>query len=145
MGEGAFYCVAAVWCEDGYAGNLFDDEDGIVMRKTRIYLSGLVVKDVLIILFHIKKMALHIFAVVCLCRQFHANQYLTLNISDNKGKEKHFNRNSTSVYKRMYRFRTKIKMIRYICRKMDRWLYISNNMICHITAVGMYIQEMMNF
>ena len=72
LGEGAFYCIAAVWCEDGYTGNLFDDEDGIVMREERIYLFGLVVKDVLIILFHIKKMALHIFAVsMSMQRQFH--------------------------------------------------------------------------
>lgn len=35
MGEGAFYCIAAVWCEDDCTGNLFDDEDGIVMREDK--------------------------------------------------------------------------------------------------------------
>ena len=131
LGEGAFYCIAAVWCEDGYTGNLFDDEDGIVTRED---------KDISI-RFGSERCSNNIISyqkdgITYLCCE-----YLALNISDNKGKKKSIPIGiAHPVYKKDIPIQNKDQNDQVYLQEDGSLVVYSNDMICHITAVGMYIQ-----
>ena len=143
LGEGAFYCIAAVWCEDGYTGNLFDDEDGIVTRED---------KDISI-RFGSERCSNNIISyqkdgITYLCCEYvyaeavpRTNQYLALNISDNKGKKKSIPIGiAHPVYKKDIPIQNKDQNDQVYLQEDGSLVVYSNDMICHITAVGMYIQ-----
>ena len=69
------------------------------------------------------------------------NQYLALNISDNKGKKKSIPIGiAHPVYKKDIPIQNKDQNDQVYLQEDGSLVVYSNDMICHITAVGMYIQ-----